>query len=161
MLWQLLARRAGLPEDSSPQDILQTAGAADPNLQLAINLMAQRQQQSDSEAASVDEEEEEAVDPDLLDVEEPGENSAIAEVLALRQRCDMLALGLGACVLCWGEAGDCPHCAGAGIPGWRRPEPPAFRQYVAPAVRRWMGRHTTEPQPKPKSRPNRKDQNNG
>lgn len=47
----------------------------------------------------------------------------------------LLAGALGACA-CWGRDPGCPSCAGDGGPGWERPDPALYAEFVAPAVRR-------------------------
>ena len=59
-----------------------------------------------------------------------------AELLALRERSDLLAEALGACYLCWGEHTDCQECHGRGRPGGRTPNRELFKQYAAPALAR-------------------------
>ena len=69
-------------------------------------------------------------------------NRLIKEVCAERdsfvERFDTIAAALGACHLCFRDGLDltCPVCGGQGRPGWRLPEPEAFREYIAPAVNR-------------------------
>jgi hypothetical protein len=52
----------------------------------------------------------------------------------MQERQMVLAAALGACPECWGEEADCPHCNGLGRPGWGRPDPVAFGNWVAPAI---------------------------
>jgi hypothetical protein len=66
-----------------------------------------------------------------------------AELNDLRERNDTLAAALGACFLCFGKDGACVECGGVGAPGWRAPEPVAYRAYVVPALRRVRAIQTT------------------
>lgn len=50
---------------------------------------------------------------------------------------DTLAAALGACHRCWGERTACSVCGGKGRPGWRLPEDLLFKEFIAPAIRRW------------------------
>jgi hypothetical protein len=59
----------------------------------------------------------------------------VEEVTVLRETVDTLAAALGACAECWGEDPTCRWCRGRGLPGFAPPEPAAFDQLVAPAVR--------------------------
>jgi len=72
-------------------------------------------------------------------------DSLYAEVETLRTRNDTLAAALGACYLCFGEDLACPECGGQGGAGSQAPDAVAFRQYVAPAVRRIRSAHTMPP----------------
>lgn len=64
-----------------------------------------------------------------------------AELLALRERNDLLAEALGACYLCWGEYPDCQECQGRGMPGSRPPNRGLFKQFVSPAMSRLQTRN--------------------
>ena len=64
-------------------------------------------------------------------------------ILELREELDELrrreldvAAALGACAECWGDDRDCDDCRGRGRPGWRRPDPRAFDEWVRPALAR-------------------------
>lgn len=58
------------------------------------------------------------------------------ELHALRRHSDELGRALGACCICWGYDEQCHDCAGQGRPGWALPEHTAFKNHIAPAVRR-------------------------
>ena len=58
------------------------------------------------------------------------------ELQILRVRNDTLAAALGACHICFGSDPSCEECEGRGIPGSLDPDPDAYREFVAPAVRR-------------------------
>lgn len=64
-----------------------------------------------------------------------------SELLALRERNDLLAEALGACYLCWGEYPDCQECQGRGTPGSRPPNRELFKQWVSPALSRLQARN--------------------
>ncbi len=64
-----------------------------------------------------------------------------SELLALRERNDLLAEALGACYLCWGEYLDCRECRGRGMPGSRPPNREVFKQFVSPAMSRIQTRN--------------------
>lgn len=81
-----------------------------------------------------------------------------AELECLRARNDLLADALGACPRCWGEDQRCPHCRGRGVPGGRRPDKPAFEQFVVPAVRRRADPGRGAPAPATQSRQSMKEQ---
>jgi len=64
-----------------------------------------------------------------------------SELLALRERNDLLAEALGACYRCWGEYPDCQECQGRGMPGSRPPNRELFKQFVFPAMSRFQTRN--------------------
>jgi len=64
-----------------------------------------------------------------------------SELLALRERNDLLAEALGACYLCWGEYPDCQECQGRGMSGSRPPNRVLFKQFVSPAMSRLRTRN--------------------
>jgi len=67
---------------------------------------------------------------------EPQESpELLAEVQALRLRCDTAAAALGACSLCWGAETTCRVCRGRGRPGFAIPDKELFNELVVPAVR--------------------------
>jgi hypothetical protein len=66
----------------------------------------------------------------------PTEDDPAYDVLL--ERSMLLAAALGACD-CWGEDPACPVCSGAGLAGWRPPDPAAFDVFVAPALEAMKG----------------------
>lgn len=59
-----------------------------------------------------------------------------AELEVLRERSDAFAAAIGACPICFGDDPVCEECAGSGRPGSAAPDPDAWRQFVAPALKR-------------------------
>jgi hypothetical protein len=59
-----------------------------------------------------------------------------ADLGELYERNDVLAAALGACPACWGQVATCAECRGHGMPGWLRPDPALYEEFVAPAVAR-------------------------
>jgi hypothetical protein len=140
-------------------------GGADPG-DLAQTLLMQRlQQPSDDEPESVDADEEPWPEVgwenrarsafDDVAAEETLEPQLASSAMP-DPRLIELARALGACPLCFGDAPDCPVCAGAGAPGWAVPEPSLFSVFVLPALQRLQseelhhaqgaaGRHSTRP----------------
>jgi len=77
-------------------------------------------------------------DDPLTDVQnvQQAVDALYAEVEVLRERTAAMATATGACARCFGENPLCDRCLGRGVPGWRRPDPIAFKRYVLPAYRR-------------------------
>ena len=108
-------------------DLLRQLGAADPRLQMFMQLIRQRQPASPAEPQGSQ------AALDRL----TARSERLREVCrALRARNDYLASALGACARCWGEDEECPLCDGRGAPGAFEPRPDAFEACVVPAVRR-------------------------
>jgi hypothetical protein len=71
-----------------------------------------------------------------------------AELSILRRRNADLAAALGACQMCWGVDDRCPDCAGAGAPGWSKPDPDLYDDLVAPAIERHARKPAADPKPR-------------
>jgi hypothetical protein len=128
MLMQLIAARSGIPAEAL------TAEGADPRA-LLMDLLSQREAAREEES----DEEETAAEP-APPPPDPRQarkmRMIVAELQLLRRRIDDLAAALGACYLCWGADAGCVRCFGAGRPGWGGIDESAFREYVAPVLRR-------------------------
>lgn len=136
-LAQLMAERAGLSALPSRDELVQTLLASRPEMRPYVEQLLQNRERGEEPET----EDEFAVPSISLEDLEGGpaedEIPGLAENLeVLIQRLTVLAQALGACGACWGEAGDCPECAGSGAPGWLVPDAEAFQLYVVPAVRR-------------------------
>jgi len=125
----------------------------DPRIAMVFRLLEQRRMQEDEalkrlqeeaaaeEEASAGSEEPAAIDAspaiqeDLESVQQ-AVDAIYAELDVLRARSAAFAAAVGACPACFGEDPLCGTCRGLGSPGWRRPEPGAFRTYVLPAFAR-------------------------
>ena len=128
------------------QELLaQMASSGDPTVNLiAKQLAAQQPKQAESHLSVVREVESEVV-PDSTRwtrrtlsegaSTEVETEAILAELKALRSRCDELASALGACPLCWGKDLECRACRGRGHPGFSVPERKLFVEFVLPAVR--------------------------
>jgi hypothetical protein len=121
-------------------------GGADP-ADLAQTLLKQRLQQAEQVDSAVEEDEEPwpELGWDERGPQAPAETHAASSEFAQSApssdplpdpRLLELARALGACVLCFGDAPDCPVCGGLGAPGWALPEPSLFTELVVPALRR-------------------------
>jgi hypothetical protein len=145
----LLAVLTGALDGSSPLDPLamlktQLDSQSDPRIMMVLRLLEQRRLQEDAalkrlqEEASIEEDApagSAAVQEDLESVQQ-AIDAVYAELDVMRARNAAFAAAVGACPLCFGDDPLCPTCRGLGVPGWRRPEPAAFRTYVLPAFAR-------------------------
>lgn len=159
LLSMLMNSQGGAQSDLDLQSLLTSVGAggeaggslSGDQTQLIMRWLEERR--AATAASSVEEAPPSEAELGLLRLEEQREarqkraemrelNRMIEEVCAERdalvERNDTLAAALGACHLCFGEGEDltCPNCGGQGKPGWRLPDPIAFREYIAPAVNR-------------------------
>src|SRR5262249_4172994 len=109
--------------------------AEDPQMAVLLSLLEQRQSVEASPPADVEAADEAASEDEsekllaMKNLEEKVQRM-YAELEVLRGRNDSLAIALGACYLCFGDDSLCQECQGRGVPGSRRPDPAAFRQYV-------------------------------
>lgn len=135
-LAQLMAGMGGMPALPTREDIVNRLLASRPEARPLIEQFLQR---GAEEPEAEDDFGVPSISLEDLEVaaEQEGEIAGLtAHLEVLLQRLGVLAQALGACEACWGEAADCPECAGSGAPGWQVPQPEAFQIYVVPAARR-------------------------
>jgi hypothetical protein len=143
---EMLARMTSGGASAVPnagQMLAQLANSSDPSVSLLAKQLAEQQdRQAQSPLSIVREVEAEVVtdsarrpNPALSDGNSTEPEALLAEIKELRNRCDDLALALGACALCWGKDPECRACRGRGRPGFAVPDGKLFVEFVLPAVR--------------------------
>ena len=147
----LFAVLSGALDGSRPIDLFsmlktQLESQSNPKAAMMLRLLEQRRQQEaaalerlqqEAETASDDAQAQSsaAMQADIENVQK-AVDAMHAELETLRARSAALAAAIGACHVCFGDDLRCGTCGGLGAPGWRRPEPAAFRKYVLPAFAR-------------------------
>ncbi|WCE03607.1 hypothetical protein [Pseudoxanthomonas sp. JBR18] len=130
-------------------DLLATLEREDPRMAALCRLFAQRQAQAAQTLQTqqaVDGADQTECEHDLLELQDRHDRlrrsaRALRSALTDQQdRLEICAAALGACLACWGERTDCPHCAGRGRGGWQPPDPALYARLVAPAARRLASR---------------------
>lgn len=155
LLESMASSGSGLNGNAGLQGLLSQWNNPDQITNLLVQYLAKNQAEAQTDDPSSEEEDFDLL-PDSdelekLDFQEEEKEQArrlreqsrqmLSELLALRERNDLLAEALGACYLCWGEYPDCQECQGQGMSGSRPPNRELFKQFVSPAISRLKTRN--------------------